>query len=210
MRKIDLANYRRRGLFEAFKDREIPFFSTTSLVDITRLHAWAKEHEYGFFVPASYLISCAVNQIPEFRQRIVGGELYEFDVVHPGFTVLLDDDTFSFCDAQHLDKFSAYAELARAKVTEIKRSPDRSTGEKHQMFFITSLPWFSFTSVTHPSDRQYGSIPIVTLGKYFLQEQRLLIPVGIQVHHAIVDGIHVGRFYEQFSALCQEPTKWLE
>ncbi|HUL12441.1 MAG TPA: chloramphenicol acetyltransferase [Methylococcaceae bacterium] len=210
MRKVDLDLYQRRALFEAFKDRDVPYFSTTSLVDITPFHAWVKEQQCGFFVPFSFLISTAVNRISELRQRIVGGELYEFDIVDPGYTVLLEDNTFSFCDARHFNDFGAYLEHANAKIAEVKQCPDRSVGEKYHMFFITSLPWFSFTSVTHPYDRQYGSIPIVTIGKYFAQGNQLLIPIGIQVHHAVVDGIHVGRFYQHLSSLCQEPTTWLK
>ncbi|MDD2500147.1 MAG: CatA-like O-acetyltransferase [Geobacter sp.] len=109
MKKIDLAAYKRRGMFEAFKDREIPFLATSCMVDITNLKRFIDMQQCGFFVVISYLISKTVNCVPELRQRIINGELYEFDRVDPGFTVLLEDETFSFCDSRYFDVFAEYA-----------------------------------------------------------------------------------------------------
>lgn len=82
-RVIDLENYPRRRVFDAFKDREIPTYSITSLVNITEFKPFAKELGHGFFVPFSFLLSKAVNAVPEFRQRIVDGKIREFERVHP-------------------------------------------------------------------------------------------------------------------------------
>jgi len=209
MKKIDLDTYKRRGMFEAFKDREIPFLATSCMVDITNLKLFVDMQRCGFFVAISYLISKTVNRVPELRQRIINGELYEFDRVDPGFTVLLEDETFSFCDSRYFEAFAEYREYASARIRAVKACPDQSVGDKNHMFFITSAPWFSFTSIVHPYTSQYGSIPIVTIGKYFEQGGALLIPIGIQAHHGVVDGIHVGKFYGQLSAMCLEPAEWL-
>lgn len=186
--KIDLEKYKRRRLFEAFKDRDVPYFSTTSNVDIASLKEFVDKNGYGFFVSISFLISKSVNLIPELRHRIVNGELFEFSRVDPGYTVLLDDETFSFCDSRYFENFGEYREHANARIREVKECPDRSTEEKHHMFFITNIPWFSFTSILHPYNEKYGSIPIVTIGKYFEQGNKLMVPIGIQVHHGVVDG----------------------
>lgn len=206
MKKINLENYPRRALFEAFKDREVPVFSVTSLVEITHFKSFIEQHGYGFFIAISFLISKAVNRVPELRHRLVGGELFEFECVDPGYTVLLEDKTFSFCDSRHFEDFETYEQHAEARIKAVKTQPDRETGEKHQMFFITSVPWFSFTSITHPYDRQYASIPIISIGKYFQQHADLMMPVAVQVHHGLVDGIHVGAFYEQLSSMCRAPA----
>jgi chloramphenicol O-acetyltransferase type A len=209
MIKIDLEKYRRRGLYEAFKDRDIPCFSTTSNVNITKLKEFIDSNGYGFFVSISYCISKAVNLVPELRHRIVNGELFEFDKTDPGYTVLLDDETFSFCDSRHFDDFEEYREYAEERIKEVRKYPDVTTGAKNHMFFITNIPWFSFTSFTHPYSEPYGSIPVITIGKYFEHCGKVLAPIGIQVHHALVDGIHVGKFYNYLSAMCCNPESWL-
>lgn len=207
--KIDLEKYKRRSLYEAFKDRDIPYFSTTCNVDITKLKECIDKDDYRFFVSISFLISKAVNLIPELRHRIVNDELFEFHRVDPGFTVLLDDETFSFCDCRHFEDFRKYRKHANIRINEVKKTPDQSTEEKHHMFFITNLPWFSFTSIVHPYDQKYGSLPIISIGKYFKQMDNLLLPIGIQVHHGVVDGIHVGKFYNILTEMCNDPYKWL-
>lgn len=209
MQKIDLATYKRRGMLAAFKDRDIPFFSTTSPVDITNLKKFVDKQGCGFFLSISFLITKSVNLVPELRQRIIDGDLFEFSRVDPGYTVLLEDETFSFCDSRYFDSFADYRQYSQAKIREVKACPDQGFGEKHHMFFITNIPWFSFTSLVHPYDKKYGYIPVVAIGKYYQQGEQLLVPIGIQVNHGLVDGIHVGKFYQQLSAMCDRPELWL-
>ena len=209
MKKIDLEKYPRRALLEAFKNRDMPVFSVTASIDINEFKMFVDRRRHGFFVSLSFLISKAVNLVPELRHRLIDGELVEFDCVNPSFTVLLDDRTFSFCDARYFEDFNEYREYAVERINEVREMPDCSTGEKHRAFFISNLPWFSFTSITHPYDRKYGSIPVVSIGKYLEQNERLVIPIGIQVHHGLVDGIHVGDFYEHLSAMCRTPAEHL-
>lgn len=40
-------------------------------------------------------------------------------------------------------------------------------------------------------------LPIFTIGKYFEQNGIIRLPIAIQVHHAVCDGFHVGRFIEE-------------
>ncbi|MGL1933145.1 MAG: chloramphenicol acetyltransferase [Desulfotalea sp.] len=208
-KKIDLAKYKRASLYEAFKGRDMPCFSTTSNIEITKLKSYLDERSLGFFIPISFLISKAINEIKEMRHRIIDGELYEFEKVNPGYTILLDDETFSFCDSLYFEKFDKYQKYADAKISETKKVPDHGTEEKHDMFFISNLPWFSFTSIVHPYTEKYSSLPLISIGKYFHQDNQLLLPVGIQVHHGLVDGIHVGKFYNELSDMCSSPETFL-
>lgn len=207
-KKIDLTKYKRSSLYEAFKGREMPCFSTTSNVEITKFNSYLDEKSLGFFVPISFLISKAINDITEMRHRIIDGELYEFDIVNPGYTILLDDETFSFCDSRYYEKFDEYQLNADVKIREAKEDPDHGIEEKHDMFFISSLPWFSFTSIVHPYTEKYSSLPLISIGKYFIQNNKLHLPVGIQVHHGLVDGIHVGKFYNALSEMCSSPDSF--
>jgi chloramphenicol O-acetyltransferase type A len=209
MKKIDLEKYPRRALLEAFKKRDVPVFSVTCEFDVTLFKKFVDSGSYGFFMPLSFLISKAVNLVPELRHRIIEGELFEFDRVDPGFTVLLNDRTFSFCDSRYFEDFDEYRKYSTERINEARERPDCSTGDKHHMFFISNLPWFSFTSITHPYDKKYGAIPVVSIGKYCEQNGKLIIPIGIQVHHGLVDGIHVGDFYQHLSAMCGAPAEHL-
>ncbi|MGZ7230851.1 CatA-like O-acetyltransferase, partial [Streptococcus pyogenes] len=64
---------------------------------------------------------------------------------------------------------------------------------------MTALPWLAFTAFTHArgsgDDR-----PKIAFGRFKEEGGRLLLPVCVDVHHALCDGVHVGRFFEAFQA----------
>ncbi|MEJ2327075.1 MAG: CatA-like O-acetyltransferase [Chromatiaceae bacterium] len=99
--------------------------------------------------------------------------------------------------APHREDFDVYYADAECRIAAARADPDRSTGDKHHMIFITNVPWLSFTAVTHPFSAQYASIPILTLGKFFTQGAQVVLPLAVQVHHGLADGWHVGRFYDE-------------
>ncbi|HET8870366.1 MAG TPA: chloramphenicol acetyltransferase [Aquabacterium sp.] len=208
-RPIDLGHYARRDIFKAFKDRLLPQFSTTCEVDVTGIKRAADRRDVSFFIALSYAVSRAVNAIPEFRHRVIDGVLFEYDCVHPGYTVARENDLFSFCDSAYSEDFARYRDEAQARMEAVKALPDLAVGEKDRMFFITSIPWFRFTSFTHPYDPMYGYIPVITLGQYADDGIRVTMPVAVQVHHGVVDGIHVARFYAELTRLAAVADEWL-
>ncbi len=55
---------------------------------------------------------------------------------------------------------------------------------------------FSFTSFTHPIHMNpVDSIPRIAWGKFFSKGDRIKMPLSVQIHHALADGIHVGRYF---------------
>lgn len=208
-REIDLAAYARADILKAFNSRQMPQFSTTCEVDVSAIRRGAEAVGVPFFIAMSHAVSQAVNAVPEFRHRVVDGVLCEFDRVDPGFTVAREGDLFSFCDAVHMADFQQYKADAQARMDAVKVAPDLSVGEKHHMFFITSIPWFSFTAFTHPYDPVYAYIPVITLGKFIERGEGIAMPVAVQVHHGVIDGLHVGRFYAALSAMNETASSWL-
>jgi len=205
---IDLATYARADILRAFIDRQMPQFSTTCEVDVSGIRAAANAEQGSFFVAMSYAVSRAVNAVPALRHRLVDGVLYEYERVDPGYTVARDDDLFSFCDSIYFEDYRRYAEHCAARIDTVKLKPNLETGEKHHMFFITSIPWFAFTAFTQPYDPAYAYIPVITLGKCVEQAGGARMPIAVQVHHGLVDGVHVARFYAALQALSESAATW--
>lgn len=59
------------------------------------------------------------------------------------------------------------------------------------------IPWMTFTSFNLNifGDGKY-LLPIFTMGKAFIREEKTYLPLSIQVHHAVCDGYHVSRFVD--------------
>ena len=50
--------------------------------------------------------------------------------------------------------------------------------------------------------KEYGYLkPVFTMGKYYQEAGRVLMPLAIQVHHAVCDGVHVCRFIDELQKL---------
>ena len=49
------------------------------------------------------------------------------------------------------------------------------------------------------------SVPRIAWGKFFEEGELLTMPLGVQAHHALVDGIHVGKFYAQVQGYLDQP-----
>ncbi|MGE5453105.1 MAG: chloramphenicol acetyltransferase [Acidobacteriota bacterium] len=208
-RSLDLASYARADIFKAFNDRLMPQFSTTSEVDVTGIKRAAQDADVSFFMAMSYAVSRAANAVAPFRHRVVDGVLYEYERIDPGYTVAREGDLFSFCDSLYDEDFGRYREHAQSRMDAVKVQPDLGVGDKNHMFFITSIPWFSFTAFTHPYDPVYAYIPVITLGQYTERAGQVVMPVAVQVHHGVVDGVHVGRFYAELASLSQHALRWL-
>jgi chloramphenicol O-acetyltransferase type A len=205
-RQIDLDAYPRRKAYEYFRAFETPITSMTVQLDVTSFRRFIEEKQLRFFATLSFVVTRAANLVPEFRHRIDGGVLVEFERVLPSFTVLSAENTMNFANGVFTNDFGADY---RANLELIERAVlglDQVGGPKHQgQIFITNLPWFSFTAIHHPCSRQNASIPIFSFGKIHREGDRAKLPFSMQTSHALVDGYHMGCLLECVSECLEKP-----
>jgi chloramphenicol O-acetyltransferase type A len=96
-------------------------------------------------------------------------------------------------------------------VATIKTHPTLEDASAHDdMLFMTAIPWVSFTSFMHPINMHpCDSIPRFAWGKYFMEGERVRMPLSVQGHHAVLDGIHIARFYEKIQGYLDKPNEIL-
>lgn len=199
---IDTATWKRREHFELFRRVSQPFFSVTVELDATPLRE-ACHHPDGppFFLAALYCALQAANATEAFRLRIRGDRVWRHDRVHVTSTVLRNDDTFAFARfecATTLTEFvtAGRAELNRAKVIAPLTLPQ---GED-DLIYHSTVPWLRFTAFTNAIDVGTNSIPRVVFGKCLRDGAAWRMPVSVEVHHAVVDGLDVARFLERLES----------
>jgi chloramphenicol O-acetyltransferase type A len=72
---------------------------------------------------------------------------------------------------------------------------------------MTAIPWVSFTSFMHPMHlHPADSVPRFAWGKFFEDGTLLKMPLSVQGHHALMDGIHMGRFYAEVQDYLDHPS----
>jgi chloramphenicol O-acetyltransferase type A len=212
MREIDLAAWPRRRHFETFRAFYDPLFSMCADVDVAVLRSEVDARHLPFTAAVVFVIAQAANDIPQFRQRIRHDTVVEHDVVHPSTTILVDDDLFSFCTLDHLPEFSAFAAHYADRVAEVRDRPTVDTSsDRDDVLFMSAIPWVSFTSFQHPVlSNPADSIPRFAWGRVHPDGDRVMMPLSVQAHHALVDGLHVGRFYQAVEGYLRNPEVLLD
>jgi len=207
MRTIDMASCPRHKHYELYKSFEQPHFGMCANVDLTAFHPEIQHSRHSINVAIIYVISRAANAIPEFRCRIRGEQVVEHETVHPSPTILTNDDLFSFCTIAYSEDFAEFADRAAEAIAAVKAQPtlEDEPGQDN-LLFMTAIPWVSFTSFRHPMPLQpTDSIPRFAWGKFFEEGGRLKMPLAVQAHHALMDGLHVGKYYTVVQELLDRP-----
>jgi chloramphenicol O-acetyltransferase type A len=143
----------------------------------------------------------AANAVEEFRLRLRGDGIWHHDQIHASTTVLLSNSTIAFSFLESSDNLSSFVAAAReARQNQTEDVSLTQWDDRDDVLFFTSLPWIQFTAFTNPQRSAKDSTPKIAFGRYHLHDGRWLMPVSVEVHHSLVDGIHVARFLE----LCQQ------
>lgn len=203
MKYIDIDNWARKEHYRFFRAMDHPHFGLTANVDITRFYRFVKEQRLSFFQAFLYVLTRTANEIPEFRYRIRGEHVIEHEVVHPSFTLMTTEKVFRFCETQFNPDFRTFLDYT-AKRMEMDKDTVYVADEAEQdyLIYVTSLPWVSFTGVSHPMHwTPVDSVPRFAWGKYFEENGKMQMPLNVQVHHALADGVHVGEFYMKIQEL---------
>lgn len=193
--KVNFSEWPRYNYYKIFAEMESPHLTVAFHVDVSPLLNSSK----NLFSTILFLIHRTCEEIPEFLYRIQkDSSVVYYESVDISFNILAKDGLFSnhrIAPICNYEKFSDEVQLAiKAKNIrgEIQIDPDQD-----QSLIVTSfVPWFSFLGIREPVINKNDSIPRITWGKYTPDGK---LPVSIQVHHGLVDGVHLGKFYEILS-----------
>lgn len=206
-RNIPLDAWPRRAALEHFRRMDQPAFSVTVPVDVSGLRERAARHGATPWLAYHHAALEAANGIEAMRQSLTAdGGVREFAVIHASTTVLRDDGSFGIVTLLREPSLAAFAARAKPNVERVRRASGDlfaadEPGEvrKEALVHMTALPWLAFTAFTHARG-QGDDRPKVAFGRFTEQGGRLLMPVAVDVHHALCDGVHVGRFFERLQA----------
>lgn len=209
---LDVTTWARRDLFEFFLHYDNPYFNICAQLDVTKLlEKLGQRPDISVSLTYHYLALRAANDVEPFRYRLKDGKVVIYDIIHGGTTVLLPNESFSFAYFDYVEDFEKFIGAADRSVKEIQTgkgsfSPDESEDRIH----FSVLPWISFTSFAHA--RNWGleeSIPKIAFGRFTKASGQTLLPISVEVHHALMDGLHVGRFLARMDELAQKPGLYL-
>lgn len=205
---VDLKSWPRRDIFEFFRHFDKPYFNVCVQLDVTNLIAVCRRHQIRTFIAYHYLALRVANEIQEFHYRLREDSVLIHEVIHGGSTLLLPNETFSFVYFDYYAEFTRFATETNRAMNEIT-SGDGTFSPRDKddaLIHFTTLPWISFTSFSHA--RNWGrddSVPKIAFGRFTNLDDRVFLPMSVEVHHALMDGLHVGRFVNQLEEAVRHP-----
>ncbi len=209
MKSIDMKNWPRASQFAFFRQYANPHYALTARIDVTRLMVEDRQAGISVFNGALYAIMAAANAVPELRTRFSGEEVHEHEMVHASVTVPIEGDRFAFCDIPFAPAWGQFDQNCRQVIDAARQQVElnNNVAGKQEWTYLTCLPWVHFTAMTHPVDGPDDCIPRIAWGKIEPDAGRWFMPVAIQVHHALVDGRHVGQFFQALEDRMERPLQ---
>lgn len=200
MKIIDINNWERKEHFLLYTKDCPCTYSATVDFDITSLKEKIKKADKKFYITFIYLLSKSVNTIEQFRCTYnEKGQLCIMDYLNPSYTIFHDDTkTFSNLFTEYDENFITFYENYKKDIKEYGGSHKLNPkGNIENYFNISALPSVDFTAfnLNLKNDSNY-LLPIFTLGKFKVIDNKTILPLAIQVHHGVIDGYHLGRFVE--------------
>lgn len=205
-RLINIDNWNRKEHFLFFSKFEEPFFGVTIKVDCTIAYQRAKEKGISFFLYYLFRALKAANEVENFRYRIIENQPYDFATVNASPTINRPDGTFGFAYMNYFEDEKQFYEKALQEIENVKNTNSllpAVSGEN--VIHFSSIPWLDFTSISHARSFLYpDSCPKISFGKMIETNNVKEMPVSIHVHHALMDGYHVGLFVEKFQNILND------
>lgn len=200
-KKIDLKTWERKEYFEEFMESGTSFSLTTKL-DVTLFYKRIKEKKLKFYPTFIHQVTQVVNEFDCFKVGFnQNNELVLWEQVEPSYTInsKVSDNFISVWTPWHEDICyfqNSYLKIVHQNETSRKLAPQ--VDRPLNLFAISMLPWVSFDGFNlNINNNETFLAPIITVGKMIEQQDKKLLPVAIQVHHATSDGYHVALLVEK-------------
>jgi len=208
---LDISNWSRRELFEFFIGYTSPYFNVCAQIDVSNLKQFVTERGTRTSLALHYFALRIANEIEPFRYRLKDGKVFVYDVVNGGTTVLLPNESFTYAYFDYQRDFDTFvSEMGQAVEAVRTGSGALKPTMRDDVIYHTTLPWISFTSFAHARNKGRGeSIPLIVFCKFIQHGDKLLMPLSVEVHHALMDGLHVGRYFASFEAAMAAPQEFV-
>lgn len=213
--KINLSTWERREHYNHFMNNLRCNYSMTVNIDITKLLEYVHKENFRLYPAIIHICSSVINSHYEFRMaKDSDGTLGYFDNSHPSYTVFNDETkTFSGIWTAAESKFATFYKNFLQDVSQysstIKYAP--KDNQPQNTYYISCLPWTSFTALNVQIHDDGATLtPRFTIGKYFEDQGKILLPFSAEFHHAVCDGYHASLFFNHVQTLANLPETILQ
>lgn len=201
---IDFENWRRKDYCQIYRNAVQPQYCVSFELDVTRFKKLVKEKEWSFTMAFIYAVTKCANEIEEFRYRFLDGKVVLYESIDTSFTYMdKETELFKVVNVPMQDSIEKYVQLAN--ITAENQKEHFKGPLENNIYQFSALPWINFTHISHTDfGNKEKAQPIFDWGKYCEKDGKWMMPFAVQVHHAFVDGIHIGKLAERLQKYLNE------
>ena len=193
----DFETWKRKDYCQIYRNAVQPQYCVSFELDVTNFKKRVKENNLSFTMAFIFAVTKCANEIEEFRYRFLDGDVVLYESIDTSFTYLdKETELFKVVYVPMQDTIEKFVQLATVTAENQK---EHFTGPvEDDVYQFSALPWISFTHISHTDfGNREKAQPIFDWGKYQEREGKLMMPFAVQVHHAFVDGIHIGKLADK-------------
>lgn len=201
-RPVNLRTWPRAEQFRLFRAYERPHYAITTRIDATRLMAARAEGGLSPFRAVIYAIGAGLHAVPELRMRFRDTRVTLYDRLLLSPAVPLDNGAYGYTYLAWLSDRAAFDAHAKERIDEVRtgQTLNANDGSIEDVAYLSCLPWLDYTALDNAMPDANDCIPRISWGKIVPKGEGHDMAMTIQVHHALVDGRHVGQFFEATAA----------
>ena len=205
---IDPETWPRKSHFDYFMNRVKCRYTLTAKIDIAPFLKYISGQKLKFYPSFLYILLTAVNARQEFRMMLDDqGRPGFWSHVNAGYTIFHEDDhTFSDLWSPYSPDFDLFYETVVQDMALYKdvKGIKVKDGCPPNFCPISNLPWLHFDDCSEDTfDSSSFLFPVIRFGQYRQDEDRVLLPLSVFVHHAAADGYHTCALIQDIETLAR-------
>ena len=213
IKKIEKENKYNKKVLD-IKYESLPFldfhstrYSMTAKVNISKTYEYSKNYKIPFFNLTSACILSAINEIPEFKKRIINKQVVEFENVSAITPILLEDKSIKEIELPPLNYFKSfnewndYIQYKKKNIDKEQFNLPPSKRDEEPIVNFSCIPWIHFESMTNITYSPLQIYPVIAWGK--MEDGK--IPISLTVSHIFFFGYHFKLFYENVEKYFNNP-----
>ena len=153
----------------------------------------------SFTIAALYHAMRAAHATPAMHLRIRDDKVWFHPRLRLSTTVLRADETFGFAVLEPIEDYEAFVLHAEEELNRARRVAPLTIPTGDDIVYHSTLPWLRFSHFSNAINAG-DSVPRVVFGQRYQDGSRWRMPVAVEVHHAVMDGLDVHRFISSLQA----------
>lgn len=206
MKWIDAENWSRMSLLDKYSSYMFPYINIGAELDVTNLYHFAKNNHLSFYLAMIHAATKIALEIENFKYRMIDGQPVLCESLTPVFTYLpKGEEQFYLVEQPFEENLIAFCQKGKAKAEAMDHETEHSYmygKEAVEILYMTCIPWIRYTHFVRTIEKGgEDNIPRISWGKYAMDKDgKVTMPFSVQVHHAMMDGYHVGMYFEKLEA----------